>query len=249
MLGGTSEARQLVEALAARPGITLSVSLAGRTRNPLAYPAPTRIGGFGGPEGLAAHLAVEGIDALIDATHPFAAAMSRNAAEGARLAGVPLLALTRPAWVPRPGDDWHEAESLPAALTLIGEAPRRVFAALGRNEVRALEAAPQHRYLIRSVDPVEPPLDVPHADYVLDRGPFFVASECSLFKSHGIEIILAKNSGGTASEAKLDAARTLGLPVVLVARPSRPAEVPTVASLGEAVGWVEHQLSTARRGV
>lgn len=255
VLGGTSDARALVEALAGRADIAPSVSLAGRTRNPVAYPAPTRIGGFGGAEGLAAHLQAEGIDALIDATHPFAAAMSANAAEAARRTGVPLLALARPAWTPRPGDDWQQAPTLPAALSLLGEAPRRVFAALGRNEVHALEAAPQHRYLIRSVDPVEPPLAVADAGYLLDRGPFRLDAEVDLFKSHGIEIVLAKNSGGTASAAKLDAARLLGLKVILLARPARP-DVPAATSVEEALAWLEARLhgrsgraASMRRGV
>lgn len=248
MLGGTSEARALAEALEGRTNLVLSLSLAGRTRNPLALPAPTRIGGFGGAEGLAAHLASERIDALIDATHPFAAAMSWNAARAAEIARVPLLALARPAWQPRAGDDWREAPDLPAALALIGPAPRRVFVALGRNEVRALEAAPQHHYVLRSVDPIEPPLAVPQADYVLDRGPFAVERETAVFTAHGIELILAKNSGGEASAAKLDAARALGLPVILLSRPERPA-VDSVGSVAEALEWIAHQASTARRGV
>ncbi|MBS7588371.1 cobalt-precorrin-6A reductase [Ancylobacter defluvii] len=255
LLGGTSEARALAEALADRSDLAPSVSLAGRTRNPLGYPIPTRIGGFGGAAGLAAHLRAEGIDLLVDATHPFAAVMSANAAEAARRAGVPLLALARPAWTPQPGDRWHAVENLAAALAALGAAPRRVFVALGRNELRALEAAPQHHYLIRSVDPVEPPLALPHARYILDRGPFALASEVDLFKSHGIEVILAKNSGGTASAAKLAAARALGLQVVLIARPPRP-EVPTAASVEEALAWIDARLharstppASARRGV
>ncbi|MCB4769504.1 cobalt-precorrin-6A reductase [Ancylobacter sp. Lp-2] len=245
VLGGTSEARALVEALASRADLAPSVSLAGRTRNPLPYPAPTRIGGFGGAQGLADHLRAEGIDLMVDATHPFAAIMSMNAVEAARLADVPLLALARPAWTPKPGDDWQEEPSLPAALAGLGAAPRRVFAALGRNEVRALEAAPQHHYLIRSVDPVEPPLAVPDAGYILDRGPFILEAEINLFKSHGIEVVLAKNSGGTASAAKLAAARALGLKVVLVARPPRP-DVEPAASLSEALAWIDARLIDAR---
>ncbi len=158
ILGGTTEARLLAERLAARDDISVTVSLAGRTRNPLDMPATIRVGGFGGADGLAEYLRAEAIDALIDATHPFAAAMSFNAAEAARLAGVPLLALARPAWERQPGDIWREAANVTQAVELLGAAPRRVLVALGRNEVRALEAAPQHFYLVRSVDPVEPPL-------------------------------------------------------------------------------------------
>lgn len=213
--------------------------------------APTRSGGFGGANGLAAYLTTERIDALVDATHPFAAAMSRNAAEAARRAGVPLLALTRPAWEKRPGDIWTEAADIPDAVRKLGPAPRRVLVALGRNEVRALEAAPRHHYLVRSIDPVEPPLDVPDAHYIEARGPFARDDERALLLAHRIDAILSKNSGGTATYGKIDAARALGIEVVMVARPARP-EVETVESVAQVLGWLErlpHHSSPAWRGV
>lgn len=251
ILGGTAEARELAAAVQARGTFAVSLSLAGRTRNPLPQSAPTRSGGFGGVDGLEAHLRAERIDALIDATHPFAATMSHHAHEAARRAGVPLLALLRPEWQRQPGDIWREAATIPEAVEKLGPAPRRVLVALGRNEVRALEAAPQHCYLVRSIDPVEPPLAVPHARYIEARGPFAEADEHALLTAHRIDAILSKNSGGEATYGKIAAARALGIAVVMVARPPRPP-VETVDSVEGVLDWLErhpHQSSPARRGV
>ncbi|WP_371347108.1 cobalt-precorrin-6A reductase [Ancylobacter sp. IITR112] len=251
ILGGTAEARDLAAALAARGGFAVSLSLAGRTRNPLAVEAPTRSGGFGGVDGLEAYLKTERIDALIDATHPFAATMSHHAHEAARRAGVPLLALLRPEWQRQPRDVWTDATDIPEAVARLGPAPRRVLVALGRNEVRALEAAPQHAYLVRSIDPVDPPLAVPEVRYIEARGPFAEADEHALLTAHRIDAILSKNSGGEATYGKIEAARALGIEVIMVARPPRPP-VETVESVDQVLGWLErrlHHSSPARRGV
>lgn len=244
ILGGTTEARELTEKLAARHAIEASVSLAGRTRNPLALPAPTRSGGFGGVEGLIAHLRAENIDALIDATHPFAAIMSRNAAQAAHLANVPLLALVRPEWARLPDDIWREVANVAEAVEALGEAPRNVLVTLGRNEVRALEAAPQHHYLIRSIDPVEPPLALPSARYIETRGPFNETDEHTLLVANHVEAILAKNSGGSASYAKIAAARALGIEVIMITRPARP-DVETLATVDEALAWLDKLAPTS----
>ena len=248
ILGGTAEARALAAALADRGGYEVSLSLAGRTRNPLDQPAPVRSGGFGGAQGLAAHLRAERIDALIDATHPFAANISCNAAEAARLAGVPLLALQRPEWTREPGDLWTKAADIPDAVARLGAAPRRVLAALGRNEAHALEAAPQHHWLVRSIDPVEPPLALPSVATIEARGPFPEAEERALLTANRIDAVLSKNSGGAATYGKIAAARALGIEVIMVARPARP-EVETVESVEAALAWLERHLSPARRGV
>jgi precorrin-6A/cobalt-precorrin-6A reductase len=239
VLGGTTEARRLAERLAGRQDLTVTLSLAGRTANPAAQPVPVRIGGFGGAAGLAAHLAAERIDALIDATHPYAATISANAARAAGSAGVPLLALRRPAWVAVVGDRWIEVDDTHAAVQALGAAPRRVFLALGRNEIAAFVAAPQHCYLVRSVDPVEPPLRVPRARYVTGRGPFGQAHDRALMTAHGIEIVVAKNSGGDATYGKIAAAGALGIPVIMLRRPLLP-EVPAVATIEEALAWIDH---------
>jgi precorrin-6A/cobalt-precorrin-6A reductase len=149
--GGTSEASELARLLAAH-GLCATLSYAGRTENPRAQPIPTRVGGFGGVEGLAAYLRAEGITHLVDATHPFAATMSANACAAAQLAGVPLVALTRPAWEPQEGDRWREVATIAQAVDALAGAPRRVFLALGRQHVEAFAAQPQHRYVLRFVD-------------------------------------------------------------------------------------------------
>jgi precorrin-6A/cobalt-precorrin-6A reductase len=239
ILGGTTEARRLAERLAGRPDLAVTLSLAGRTANPATQPVPVRIGGFGGAQGLAAHLATERIDVLIDATHPYAASISANAAQAARSAGVPLLGLRRPAWVAVAGDRWREVADAGAAVVALGEAPRRAFLALGRNDIAPFATAPQHHYLVRSVDPVEPPLRVPRASYVVGRGPFSQADDHALLMAHGIEIVVCKNSGGDATYGKIAAARMLGLAVIMLRRPPLPA-VPAVATIDEALGWIDH---------
>lgn len=242
ILGGTTEARQLAARLAAA-GFDCLLSLAGRTKEPAAQPVPVRSGGFGGAEGLAAFLTEGGFALLIDATHPYAARISANAARASQLSGVPLVALRRPGWVRQAGDDWCEVESMAAAVAALGSAPRRVFVALGRNELAPFEAAPQHRYLIRSVDPVEPPLALPHADYITARGPFREDEERALLEAQGVEVIVSKNSGGSAAYGKIAAARTLRIPVVMVARP----ELPEVESAGSVEAVAEMVIGRCRR--
>ena len=172
ILGGTTEARELAAELACRDDLDVTISLAGRTAQIVEQPVPMRVGGFGGADGLAQHLREERIDALIDATHPFASRISRNAADAARAAGVPFVALQRPAWSAREGDRWTLVDDVDTAVAALGAAPRRVFLALGRKEIAPFARAPQHFYLVRSVDPVDPPLAVRDAVYVLERGPF-----------------------------------------------------------------------------
>jgi precorrin-6A/cobalt-precorrin-6A reductase len=248
ILGGTTEARGLAERLAERRDLAVTLSLAGRTANPAAQPVPVRIGGFGGAEGLAQHLTAERIDALIDATHPYAAIMSANAAQAAASTGVPLLALRRPPWTPVAGDRWIDAENTRAAVAALGGVPRCVFLALGRKDLAPFEKAPQHRYLVRSVDPVEPPLAVPNASYVTARGPFTEADDRTLLAAHGIEIVVAKNSGGSATYSKIAAARSLGLAVILLRRPRLP-QVPAVATIADALAWIDHGVPAADRDV
>ena len=243
ILGGTTEARELAGALA---GFDVTLSLAGRTAVPARQPVPVRVGGFGGVAGLVAHLRSERVGLLVDATHPYAATISAHAAEAAGIAGVPLLAVRRPGWERVEGDDWVEVADIAAAVAALGEAPRRVFLALGRQELAAFVAAPQHDYLIRSVDPVEPKLGVPRAQYLLGRGPFDATGERAMLEAHGIERIVCKNSGGAATYGKIAAARELGLRVVMLARPALP-EAPSVDSAAEARAWIGHWAT--RRGV
>jgi precorrin-6A/cobalt-precorrin-6A reductase len=237
ILGGTTEARQLAALLAAR-GAEATVSLAGRTSAPVPLALPVRSGGFGGAAGLAEHLRAERVGALVDATHPYAARISANAEAAAREAGVPILALRRPGWTRQPGDDWTEVADAAEAAAALGQAPKRVLLALGRQEVAAFAAAPEHDYLVRSVEPVGDAAPA-HARHILARGPFDQAAERALLAAERIEIIVCKNSGGDATYGKIAAARELRIPVLMLRRPALPA-VPEVATAEEAVAWLAH---------
>ena len=232
ILGGTGEASALARALAPRSDLACTLSLAGRTADPKPLPLPTRIGGFGGPEGLAAYLRDERVERLIDATHPFAARISRNAALAAEAAGVPLLAVRRPAWARQPGDDWRAVASVPAAADAIGAAPRTVFVTVGRNEAGAFARAPQHAYLVRTIEPLDGALPVPRLTEIRARGPFGAAAEAEFMRGQGVEVLVSKNAGGPATYGKIEAARALGLPVIMVRRPEKPA----VACVDDAAG-------------
>jgi len=248
ILGGTTEARLIAERLSDRADLAVTLSLAGRTAAPAALPVPVRIGGFGGPAGLAAALTAQAIDVLIDATHPYAARISANAVAAAALAEVPLIALDRPAWQPVAGDRWIEVPDIPAAVAALGETPRRAFLALGRQELAPFAAAPAHFYLIRSVDPVEPAPALPNAVFLTGRGPFDEARERELLAQHRIDIVVAKNSGGTATYGKIAAARRRGVPVVMVRRPAAPRTA--LAGVDEVMARLDHELaSAAARGV
>jgi precorrin-6A/cobalt-precorrin-6A reductase len=249
ILGGTTEARLLGQELAIRNDMAVTLSLAGRTASPLAQAVPVRSGGFGGTAGLIHYLRAHQIHALIDATHPYAATMSAHALSAAVQTRTPLLSLCRPPWCAMAGDRWTEVHDAQEAASILGAEPRHVFLAVGRQEIAHFASAPQHRYLIRSVDPVEPPLAVPHARYILDRGPFGEDRERELLGEHEIDIIVAKNSGGVATYGKIVAARTLGLPVILLRRPP-PLDLPTVTTVGEAMVWLDHVLKAPNdRGV
>ncbi|ODN72554.1 cobalt-precorrin-6A reductase [Methylobrevis pamukkalensis] len=198
---------------------------------------PTRIGGFGGVAGLAEFLGAEGFTHLVDATHPFAAQISDNAATAARLTGLPFAVLTRPPWQQRPGDRWTEVPDAAAAAMVLGELPRRVLLTIGRQEVGAFAAAPHHDYLVRSIDPPEALAALPRARLLLARGPFTVAGETRLLREAAIEVVVSKNSGGPATYAKIDAARDLGLDVIMVTPPPRP-EATTLHDPAAILDWI-----------
>jgi precorrin-6A/cobalt-precorrin-6A reductase len=246
ILGGTTEARELGRELADRDDVEVTLSLAGRTASPLAQPVPVRRGGFGGIAGLANYMRDHDISAMIDATHPFASTMSAHALSAAAQTNTPMIALCRAPWHSIAGDRWVEVQSAREAVDALGVKPRHVFLALGRQELAPFASAPQHRYLIRSVDPVEPPLEVPSAQYILARGPFDEDEERALLLAQAIDVVVAKNSGGLATYGKIAAARMIGIPVILVQRPPATA-APQAASVGEAVAWLDHVLKV--RGV
>lgn len=202
-----------------------------------------RTGGFGGAAGLVRYIRAEGMTHLVDATHPFAAQMSRNAVEAAAEAVVPLVALTRPPWQPQAGDRWRVVPDVAGALAALAGSPRRVFLALGRQTIAAFAALPQHHYLLRLVDAPAGVLPLPRCTVEVARGPFGLAGDLALMRAHGIDVVVAKNSGGAGAAAKLEAARVLGLPVVLIARPMLLArhEVETIA---EVLDWLDHVSAT-----
>jgi precorrin-6A/cobalt-precorrin-6A reductase len=185
----------------------------------MASPIPVRVGGFGGAEGLAEYLETRRIDVLVDATHPFAERISRNAAVAAARANVRLVILSRPPWREEPGDRWTRASDMAAAAQALPADARRVFLTVGRLQIAAFETAPQHFYLIRSIDPLDLVPNLPEHKVILARGPFTLDDEERLLREEAIEIIVTKNSGGAATYAKIEAARRLGLPIVMVERP------------------------------
>ncbi|MEU2927823.1 cobalt-precorrin-6A reductase [Streptomyces sp. NPDC007251] len=238
ILGGTTEARRLAADLAARPGVRVTTSLAGRVARPAAVAGEVRTGGFGGAEGLAGWLRTHHVDALVDATHPFAETITAGAARAAAATGVLLVVLRRPGWRPGPGDRWYDVPSLSGAAEALPGLGRRVFLSTGRLGLAAFAHLTDLHFVVRSVDPPEPPMP-PDTEVILARGPFTVADETELLRTHRIQVLVTKDSGGEATAAKLTAARELALPVVVVRRPPLPqgvTAVPDVAGALERLG-------------
>jgi len=232
------EASALARALA-DAGVRATLSYAGRVERPRAQPVPVRVGGFGGVAGLVAHLRVEGVTHLVDATHPFAAQMSAHAAAAAAKAGVAHVALVRPAWEPVTGDRWQRVPDMAGAVAALAGPPRRVMLAVGRLHLDDFAAQPQHRYLLRLVDPPQAPPPLPDHVVVVDRGPFDAEADAALMRAHAIDIVVSKNAGGSGAAAKLVAARQLGLPVLMVDRPPMPP-CTTVTDVAGVMAWLGH---------
>ncbi len=237
LLGGTAEAAQLAGLLDADPAFDPITSLAGRTADPAAVAGQLRIGGFGGLEALARYLADEAIEALVDATHPFAQRITGNAVTACQEAGVPRLRLERPPWRRQPGDDWMEVDSVVAAAEALAGSTRRVFLSIGRQDLDVFKAHQDIWYLLRMVDPPADPIPLQHHNIVLARGPFVEEAEAELLTRHRIDTVVSRNAGGGATYAKIAAARRLGLPVIMIARPPTPAG-PVVDSVEAAIDWL-----------
>ena len=236
ILGGTGEASALAEALKTWPDHHVIVSLAGRTRAPKAPPAAVRIGGFGGIDGLESYLKEADVDVLIDATHPFAETIGRNADLAAERASVPRLRLVRPPWRQQPGDRWIDvADGEQAAKALIGLA-HRVFLTSGHRDLDAFADLDDIWFLIRTIEP--PSVSLPaNALCITARGPFDEAAEIALLEEHKIDAIVTKASGGDATYGKIAAARELDLPVLMIRRPSAPPG-PVVHDVDAALDWL-----------
>ena len=239
ILGGTHEAFHLAEQLSAQGGVEFISSLAGRTREPRMPKGPVRTGGFGGAEGLARYLRAEGITHLINATHPFAAQMSVNAVAAVEMAGIPLLRLLRPAWTARQGDRWVLARDAAEAAELCRSEGGRIFLTLGSGELDAFAEIHNAHFLVRMIDAPE---HLPLRDYrvITARGPFSLQDELRLFVEHHIGLIVAKNSGGAATYAKVEAARRKGLPIIMIERPAIALDPrsPAVASVEDVIAWI-----------
>ncbi|MEI7717727.1 MAG: cobalt-precorrin-6A reductase [Mycobacterium sp.] len=233
LLGGTGEARALAAIL--HPGVEVISSLAGRVTDPALPVGPVRVGGFGGVDGLRRWLRGEAVDAVVDATHPFASTMTAHAAQACGELRIPHLVLTRPPWDPGAaivvGSDTHAAEMV------VQQRFSRVFLTTGRSGVGAF-AASAAWFLIRVVTPPDGALLPARHQLMLSRGPYRYDEERALLREHRIDALVTKNSGGEMTRAKLDAAAALGLPVVMVARPPLPSGVRTVATIDEAADWV-----------
>ncbi|MEX3014701.1 cobalt-precorrin-6A reductase [Gymnodinialimonas hymeniacidonis] len=236
ILGGTTEATALARAVS-EAGLTGTVSFAGRVDRPVRQPLPQRVGGFGGVDGLATYLRAHKITHLIDATHPFASAMSHNAVAASAQADIPMVALTRPPWSAQPGDNWTNVPDIPAAVAALDRPACNVMLAVGRMHLAEFAPNPQHTYLLRLVDPPKAPLPLPKTEIIVDRGPFSEASDRTLMETHQIDLVVSKNSGGTGASAKLAAARALGLPVLMIDRPPQPKRH-ELATPGDVLTWI-----------
>ncbi|MHC2257991.1 precorrin-6A/cobalt-precorrin-6A reductase [Bradyrhizobium embrapense] len=239
ILGGTADAN-LLAATIASAGIDAVYSYGGRTASPAEQPLPTRIGGFGGVGGLADYLRREGITHVIDATHPFAAEMSRNAIAACAQAATPLLALERAPWNRTSGDRWIEVADVGSAVAALPESRANVFLAIGRQHIAPFGSRPQHAYTLRFVDTPGETLPLPDAEIIVSRGPFTLEGELEMMRTRAIAWIVARNSGGSGARAKIDAARTLGLPVIMITRPPLP-ERPRVERVREVMEWLGHR--------
>jgi precorrin-6A/cobalt-precorrin-6A reductase len=238
ILGGTSDANRLADAIA-RLGWDAIYSYAGRTEVPVAQSLPTRSGGFGGASGLADYIRQHNITHVVDATHPFAAGMSRNAVAACAETGTALIALERAPWTKTPGDCWIEVPDEAAAVAALPDQRARVFLAIGRQHLAAFSAKPQHAYTLRFVDAPDGALPLSDASVIVSRGPFTLAGDLALMRSRGIEWVVARNAGGSGARAKIDAVRELGLPAVMIARPVLP-ERPRTERIEDVLAFLGH---------
>lgn len=236
LLAGSGEARVIAEALAPRDDLEVTASLLypSRTHGPL--PVPTRLGRFGGEPGLGRFLQDENIDAVLDATHPFANQISARAARVCARAQVPYALVLRPEWSAEPEDHWQKVPDESAVADLL-DAGQRVFTTTGRATLERLAAGTDALFLVRQLEDRPPPEHMKNVQYIVGKGPFSVEDEIENLTRLNIDVLVVKNSGGLPSRTKLDAARALGLPVILIARPTQPDAL-ILTSVDAALDWV-----------
>ncbi|HET6295452.1 MAG TPA: cobalt-precorrin-6A reductase [Kribbella sp.] len=238
LLGGTGEARQLADALADEPGLSVVSSLAGRTAEARVPDGEVRLGGFGGVDGLTAWLRDNKVDCVVDATHPFAATITEHAVEATRAVGLPLLVLRRAGWREQLGDRWVWVGSTDEAAAVLPSVGARAFLTIGRQELDAF-AEVGVWMLARCVDAPEPRPS--WCELILSRGPYSLQPELDLLRAQRIDVLVTKDSGGDMTSAKLEAARALGVPVVIVRRPPVPAGVDVVEEVDQVVRWLRER--------
>jgi len=234
LLAGTGDARRLAERLSGRDVVA---SIAGATREPIALPLPTRVGGFGGEEAFRAYLTEAGISAVVDATHPYAHRITRRTAEICKSADIPYLQLLRPGWTPEPGDNWTEiaAEEDAAAHIPLGAT---VFLGTGRQSLERFANLAGRFVICRQIDPPDGPFPLDEGMFLVGRPPFSIEDEIALFKARKVDWLVVKNAGGAASRTKLTAANRLQIPVLMLTRPPQ-GDWPCVATVDEAMAWVD----------
>lgn len=238
ILGGTTEATALANKMA-ELGLDGTVSFAGRVERPRRQPLPQRVGGFGGVDGLVTYLKDHQITHVVDATHPFAAQMSRNAVAACAAANVPLIALTRAPWAAQDGDNWTHVPDIEGAVAALERPAARVMLAVGRMHLPEFAPNPQHFYLLRLVDPPQTPPPFPDHHAIVDRGPFSIEADLDLMRDHRIDLVVSKNAGGTGAYAKIVAARQMGLPVIMIDRPALPPRH-EAHSVDAVLDWAGH---------
>lgn len=245
ILGGTTEATALAHALHTAE-IAATFSYAGRVARPKRQPLPTRIGGYGGVDGLADYIRTQGITHVVDATHPFAAQMSMNAVAACALTDTHLVALSRPMWMAQAGDNWRYVPDIAGAVAALDGSAQNVMLAIGRMHLDAFAPCPQHQYLLRLVDAPNGEVPLPNRHIIVDQGPFSVENDTALMRTHNIQLIVAKNAGGSGARAKIDAARSLNIPIIMIDRPAIPDRF-EVGSPKAVLDWLDHL--SAERGV
>ncbi len=234
ILGGTGEARQIADRLQGHDAV---ISLAGATRAPAAQSLPTRIGGFGGADGFRAYLQEAGITAVLDATHPFAHRITMRTASICQSLGLPYVQFLRPPWTPEAGDNWTQIASETEAAAHIPEGSV-VFLGTGRQTLDRFANLTGREVICRQIDPPDKPFPFAGGRFLVGRPPFSVADEVALFTALGVQYLVVKNAGGAASGTKLTAARQLGIPVLMIARPPQ-GDWPVVATVEAALAWVK----------
>jgi precorrin-6A/cobalt-precorrin-6A reductase len=237
ILGGTGDAARLAAEAVKLPQLEVISTLAGRTTSPAPVASTVRVGGFGGKAGLVEYLREMNIDFLIDATHPFAAQISENAAQAATEVEIPWLMLIRPCWEKLPEDDWIEVDSISAAVVAIPAQAKRVFLTIGRQQLAPFASLTDRWFLMRSIDPPASDILLPPGKLILDRGPFSLTQERQLLQDNQIQAIVSKNSGGDATYAKVIAAREMGIPIIMVQQPIAPAG-DKVVDVSGAIEWL-----------